>query len=94
VWRDRDAYDVDLERRHVRGNLPLDKRESGLLPPIHPGEILHQDFMRSRLLSMNELALALGVPATQIGVIHAQLSITADLALGLGLFFGTTEKLW
>jgi addiction module HigA family antidote len=44
---------------------------------------------------VNELALALGVAPAQIGaVIHGQRSITTDIALGLGSFFGTTEKLW
>ncbi len=95
VWRDYDAYDVDLVRSYARGNPAVAKRESGLLPPIHPGEILQQDFTMTHLISVSELALALGVPPTQIGaVIHAQLSITTDVALGLGSFFGTTAKLW
>lgn len=95
VWRGHDAYDVDLVRSYARTGLTVAQRESGLLPPIHPSEILQQDFMRPHLISVNELALTLGAPPTQIGaVIDGQLSITADVTLGLGLFFGSTAKLW
>src|SRR5229473_977351 len=40
VWRNRDAYDVDLVRGNVLGNLMVAEKESHLLPPIHPGNIL------------------------------------------------------
>jgi addiction module HigA family antidote len=95
VWRDHDAYDVDLVRSYAPGNLTVARTESGLLPPIHPGEILRQDFTRPHLIGVKELALALEVPPAQIyGIVHEQLSITDDVALGLGLFFGSTAKLW
>jgi antitoxin HigA-1 len=95
VWRSNDVYDVDLVRSNVLGNLVLAERESDLLPPIHPGDILLQDFTRPHLISINELALAMRLPPTQIGaVIHGKLAITADAALGLGSFFGTTAELW
>ena len=94
-WRSHDAYDVDLVRSNVLGNLVVAEKESDLLPPIHPGDILLQDFTRPHLISMNELALAMRLPATQIGaVIHGELGITADVAFGLGSFFGTTAELW
>jgi addiction module HigA family antidote len=95
VWRDHDAYDVDLAGGYARGNLPLAKTESGLLPPIHPGEILRQDFMRPRRINAKELALALGAPPPRIGaVIDGQRSVTADVARGFGLFFGSTADMW
>jgi antitoxin HigA-1 len=94
-WRSHDAYDVDLVRNHVPGNLVVAEKERDLLPPIHPGDILLQDFTRPHLIGMNELALAMRLPATQIGaVIHGKLGITADVAFGLGSFFGTTAELW
>jgi addiction module HigA family antidote len=95
VWRSHDAYDVDLVRSYAPGNLTIAETESDLLPPIHPGEILLQDFTRPRLISVNELALALGVRPTQLdAVIHGEFGITADAAFGLGSFFGTSAELW
>jgi len=71
------------------------EKESDLLPPIHPGEILLQDFTRPHLIRMNELASAMRLPPTQIGaVIRGRLGITADAVFGLGSFFGTTAQLW
>jgi addiction module HigA family antidote len=95
VWRDHDAYDVDLVRCHAPVSPTVAEGESDLLPPIHPGEILLKDFTRPQLISANELALALGVPTTQIGaVMDGHLSITNGVAMGLGLFFGSTPNLW
>jgi addiction module HigA family antidote len=95
VWRSHDVYDVDLVRINVLGNLVVAEKESDLLPPIHPGDILLQDFTRPHLISINELALAMRLPPTQIGaVIHGELGITADVAFGLGSVFDTTAELW
>jgi addiction module HigA family antidote len=95
VWRDYDAFDVDLVRSYAAGNPTVATRESGLLPPIHPGEILRKDFTRPHMISANELALALDLPPAHIeAIIHERLSITQDVALALGSFFGSTAKLW
>jgi antitoxin HigA-1 len=95
MWRSHDVYDVDLVRSDVVGNLVVAEKESDLLPPIHPGDILLRDFTRPHLIGVNELALAMRLPPTQIGaVIHGKLGITADAAFGLGSFFGTTAELW
>ena len=95
VWRTHDAYDVDLVRSDVPGNLVVAEKERDLLPPIHPGDILLRNFTRPHLIGMNELALATGLPPTQIGaVIEGKLGIAADAAFGLGSFFGTTADLW
>jgi antitoxin HigA-1 len=95
VWRSPDVYDVDLVRSNILRNLVAAEKESDLLPPIHPGDILSQDFTRSHLISMSELAWAMRLPPTQIGaVIHRKLVITADAAFGLGSIFGTTAELW
>lgn len=66
-----------------------------LLEPIHPGEILYEEFMAPLGLSANSLALALRVPATRIGqIVHGRRSITPDTALRLGRYFGTSPDLW
>jgi addiction module HigA family antidote len=95
VWRSHDGYDVDLVRSNVLGNPVVAEKEGDLLPPIHPGDILLQDFTRPHLISVNELALAMRLPPTRIGaVIDGKRGITADAAFGLGSFFGTTAELW
>jgi addiction module HigA family antidote len=63
--------------------------------PIHPGEILKEEFMLPLALSANRLASSLKVPANRISAIIAQKrSITADTALRLGKVFGTTPEFW
>ena len=65
------------------------------LPPIHPGEILREEFMKPRDLSQNALARALNVPPRRINeIVMAKRSITADTALRLARYFGTTAELW
>jgi len=64
------------------------------LPPIHPGEIL-QDLLGESGLSVNALSLSLRVPANRIGgIIKGQRGITADTALRLARYFGTSAQLW
>jgi len=64
-------------------------------PPIHPGEILREEFMRPLKLSQNALARALRVPPRRINeIVLEKRSITADTALRLGRFFGTSAELW
>jgi addiction module HigA family antidote len=65
------------------------------LAPIHPGEILREEFMKPHDLSQNALARALGVPPRRINeIVMEKRSITADTALRLARFFGTTAELW
>lgn len=65
------------------------------LPPIHPGEILREDYMKPLGLTMNQLALNLRVPATRIAeIVHERRSITADTAIRLGRYFKTTPRFW
>lgn len=65
------------------------------LEPIHPGEILKEEFMEPLDLSAHALAMALRVPATRIGaILRGERSITPDTALRLGRYFGTTPDLW
>lgn len=63
--------------------------------PVHPGEILREEFMRPLELSSNALALAISVtPARVDDIASENLVITADSALRLGRYFGTTPELW
>jgi addiction module HigA family antidote len=65
------------------------------LQPIHPGEILREDYMKPLRLSMNQLAMALHVPVTRITeIVHERRSISADTALRLARYFKTSAKLW
>ncbi|MGB8886040.1 MAG: HigA family addiction module antitoxin [Candidatus Korobacteraceae bacterium] len=69
--------------------------KSEKLPPIHPGEILHEDFMKPLGLSMNRLALDLHVPVTRIAeIVHQRRGITPDTALRLGRYFNTSARFW
>jgi antitoxin HigA-1 len=65
------------------------------LPPIHPGEILREDFVKPLGLSMNKLAMDLRVPTTRIAeIIHERRSVTPETALRLGRYFNTTARFW
>ncbi len=69
--------------------------KSRKLPPIHPGEILREDFMRPLGLSMNKLALDLHVPVTRVAeIVHERRGITPDTALRLGRYFNTSARFW
>jgi addiction module HigA family antidote len=65
------------------------------LPAIHPGEILREEFLSPLGMSANQLALALRVPATRVNdVVNEKRGITADTALRLSRYFGTTPRFW
>jgi addiction module HigA family antidote len=69
--------------------------KSEKLPPIHPGEILREDFMKPLGISMNKLALELHVPVTRVSeIVHERRSITPDTALRLGRCFNTSARFW
>lgn len=63
--------------------------------PVHPGEVLREDFLAPLELSVNALALALGVPATRIHeIVKERRSITADTAERLARYFGGDAESW
>lgn len=65
------------------------------MPPIHPGEILREEFMAPLGLTMHGLALALRVPVTRVTeIVHGRRAITPDTALRLARFFNTTPRFW
>ena len=71
------------------------KRFARELPPLHPGEVLREEFMAPLGLSANALALALGVPATRVSeVVNERRGITGDTALRLSLYFHMSAEFW
>ena len=65
------------------------------IAPIHPGEILMEEFLEPLEVSQNRLAVAIGVPPRRINeIVHGKRRITADTALRLARYFGTTDRFW
>jgi addiction module HigA family antidote len=76
------ANDVNIEREDR-------------LPPVHPGEVLLEDFMKPLGISQYRLAQDLNVPALRISqIVHGRRAITADTALRLARYFGTSANVW
>ena len=66
-----------------------------LMPPVHPGEILDQEFLGPLGVSQYRLSKDISVPARRINeIVHGTRSITADTALRLARYFGTSERFW
>ena len=71
------------------------KRPINRLRPVHPGELLREDFLAPLGLSVNALAVALGVPATRIHeIVKERRSVTADTAARLAKYFGGDAASW
>lgn len=65
------------------------------MPPLHPGEMLREDFMKPLGLSSNALAIALRVPVTRISeIVRERRGITADTALRLAHYFNMSPEFW
>lgn len=65
------------------------------MEPIHPGEVLLEEFLAPMDLSQYRLAKDISVPARRINeIVHGKRSITADTALRLGRYFGTSAQFW
>ena len=66
-----------------------------VMPPVHPGEILLEEFLRPLEVSQYQLAKAVDVPARRINeIVHGQRRVSADTALRLSRYFGTSERFW
>src|ERR1700745_494298 len=66
-----------------------------IMPPVHPGEILLTEFLEPLELSQYQLARSIAVPARRINeIVHGTRRISADTALRLARFFGTSERFW
>jgi antitoxin HigA-1 len=65
------------------------------MPPVHPGEILLEDFLKPMNITQYRLAKSIGVPQRRIGeIVSGKRAITADTALRLARFFGTDAQSW
>jgi len=66
-----------------------------IMQPVHPGEILFEEFLVPLALSQYQLAKEISVPPRRVNeIVHGQRRITADTALRLARFFGTSERFW
>lgn len=69
--------------------------DDNIYPPIHPGEILVEEFLDPMGITQHKLAVSIGVPPRRINeIVHGKRRITADTALRLGRFFGVTAQFW
>ncbi len=69
--------------------------EVDVIEPIHPGEILMEDFVEAFGITQNKLAVSIGVPPRRINeIVHGKRGITADTAIRLARYFGTSEEFW
>ena len=65
------------------------------LAPVHPGEVLMEDFIEGFGITQNKLAVAIGVPPRRINeIVHGKRAVTADTALRLGKYFGGSAQFW
>lgn len=65
------------------------------IPPLHPGEVLFEEFLKPMDISQNQLGRGLGVSARRINeIVHGKRSITANTALRLARYFGNSPQFW
>lgn len=65
------------------------------LPPVHPGEVLLEDFMKPLGLSQYRVAQDIGVPSLRVSqIVNGKRAVTADTALRLSRYFGTSPDVW
>ena len=65
------------------------------LPNVHPGEVLLEEFLKPMGLSQNALAVSIGVPPRRINeIVLGKRAVTADTALRLAHYFGSSEQFW
>jgi len=89
-WRGSDAFNVEIANYHWNEQEMTDK-----LSPIHPGEVLQEEFIKPMNLSQNRLAIDIGVDARRINeIVLGKRAITADTALRLSRFFGNSPQFW
>lgn len=66
-----------------------------IMSPIHPGEVLLLEYLEPLRVTQHRLAVAIGVPPRRINeIVHGKRRITADTALRMARFFGTSERFW
>lgn len=69
--------------------------EAEVIDPIHPGEVLMEDFIEGFGITQHKLAVSIAVPPRRINeIVHGKRGITADTAIRLARYFGTSEEFW
>jgi addiction module HigA family antidote len=69
--------------------------DDAIMSPVHPGEVLQEEYLDPLGLTQHRVAVAINVPPRRINeIVHGKRGITADTALRLARFFGTTERFW
>src|SRR6266536_6028404 len=93
-----DRFSVDFRRTRRRRDSRLSLRENRMsrkLSPVHPGSVLREDFLQPMGLTAYAVAQACGVPRTRIErLAREETPITADTALRLAQYFGSTAEFW
>ena len=90
-WSEGGAENVEIVDYHWEGPMATEV----IMPPVHPGEILLREFLEPLGLSQYQLARSIAVPARRINeIVHSERRISADTALRLSRFFGTSERFW
>ncbi|WP_423962780.1 HigA family addiction module antitoxin [Bradyrhizobium sp.] len=83
---------ADIDRQKVAFS---DVRSGRRLPTVHPGEILHDEFLTPMGISVYELAHAIKVPRSRTNdIVRGRHAVTTDTAIRLGRYFGTTAEFW
>lgn len=86
-----------LARKTSRSSITTEEgiMSEKLYAPIHPGEVLMEDFIQGFAITQNKLAVSIGVPPRRINeIVHGKRAITADTALRLGRYFGMSPQFW
>ncbi len=69
--------------------------QTATMAPIHPGEVLIEEYLEPLGITQHRLAVAIGVPPRRINeIVHGKRGISADTALRLAKYFGTSERFW
>lgn len=89
-WRESDVYNVEVVDYHEDTAMTEHR-----LPPIHPGEILLEEFLKPMHISQYRLAKDISVPARRINeIVQGKRAMSADTALRLSRYFGLSERFW
>jgi addiction module HigA family antidote len=90
-WSEGDAYEVEIVDYHEEVKAMRTRK----IAPIHPGEILMEEFLKPMGISQYRLSKDINVPARRINeIVHGERSITADTALRLSRYFNFSERFW
>ncbi len=97
-WTGAGPEDVEIVDYHGVDQYPVEEEvvnDTPSISPIHPGEVLLLEYLEPFGVTQHKLAVAIGVPPRRINeIVHGKRRISADTALRLARYFGTTERFW